>query len=73
MKTSRHSFLRDKENTDKYIGSEVNWEKAEASIMEAAKEKGLDTVVEYEAAFYGPKLDFMVRMLWVSGNWVPYR
>ncbi len=54
--------LRDKENTDKYIGSEVNWEKAEASIMEAAKEKGLDTVVEYgEAAFYGPKLDFMVQ------------
>ncbi len=54
--------LRDRENTDKYIGSEVNWEKAEASIMEAAKEKGLDTVVEYgEAAFYGPKLDFMVQ------------
>ena len=54
--------LRDKENTDKYIGSEANWEKAEASIMEAAKEKGLDTVVEYgEAAFYGPKLDFMVQ------------
>ena len=54
--------LRDKENTDKYIGSEVNWEKAEASIMEAAKEKGLDTVIEYgEAAFYGPKLDFMVQ------------
>ena len=54
--------LRDKGNTDKYIGSEVNWEKAEASIMEAAKEKGLDTVIEYgEAAFYGPKLDFMVQ------------
>ena len=54
--------LRDKGNTDKYIGSEVNWEKAEASIMEAAKEKDLDTVIEYgEAAFYGPKLDFMVQ------------
>ena len=54
--------LRDKEKSDKYIGSDDNWEKAEASIMEAAKEKGLDTVVEYgEAAFYGPKLDFMVQ------------
>ena len=54
--------LRDKENTEKYIGSDANWEKAEASIMEAAKEKGLDTVIEYgEAAFYGPKLDFMVQ------------
>ena len=54
--------LRDKESTEKYIGSDANWEKAEASIMEAAKEKGLDTVIEYgEAAFYGPKLDFMVQ------------
>jgi threonyl-tRNA synthetase len=54
--------LRDKENTEKYIGSNENWEKAEAAIMEAAKEKGLDTVIEYgEAAFYGPKLDFMIQ------------
>lgn len=54
--------LRDKEDRSKYIGSEENWEKAEASIIEAAAEKGLNTVVEYgEAAFYGPKLDFMVR------------
>ena len=54
--------LRDKENTEKYIGSDENWEKAEAAIMEAAKEKGLDTVIEYgEAAFYGPKLDFMIQ------------
>ncbi|MDX1652868.1 MAG: threonine--tRNA ligase [Brumimicrobium sp.] len=53
--------LRDKENRDKYIGSDENWEKAERAIQEAAKEKGLKTVVEYgEAAFYGPKLDFMV-------------
>lgn len=54
--------LRDKENKDKYIGSEENWEKAENAIIEAAKNKGLNTVVEYgEAAFYGPKLDFMVK------------
>ena len=54
--------LRDKENTDKYIGSDENWDKAEAAIINAAKEKGLDTTIEYgEAAFYGPKLDFMVR------------
>ncbi len=54
--------LRDKENTEKYIGSDENWDKAERAIVEAAAEKGLDTVVEYgEAAFYGPKLDFMVR------------
>ncbi|MCH2233735.1 MAG: threonine--tRNA ligase [Crocinitomicaceae bacterium] len=54
--------LRDPENPDKYIGTEENWEKAEQAIIEAAEEKGLDTVVEYgEAAFYGPKLDFMVR------------
>ncbi|MDO7613215.1 MAG: threonine--tRNA ligase [Crocinitomicaceae bacterium] len=54
--------LRDKEKSEKYIGSDANWEKAEASIIEAAKEKGLDTVIEYgEAAFYGPKLDFMVQ------------
>ncbi len=54
--------LRDKVNTDKYIGSEENWDKAEAAIIESAQEKGLKTVVEYgEAAFYGPKLDFMVK------------
>jgi threonyl-tRNA synthetase len=54
--------LRDKVNRSKYIGSEENWEKAEASIVKAASEKGLNTVVEYgEAAFYGPKLDFMVK------------
>jgi len=54
--------LRDKTDRDKYIGSDENWEKAEKAIIEAAEEKGLRTVVEYgEAAFYGPKLDFMVR------------
>lgn len=54
--------LRDKENTAKYIGSEENWERAEAAIIRAAKVKGLKTKIEYgEAAFYGPKLDFMVR------------
>lgn len=54
--------LRDKVNRDKYIGSDENWEKAEAAIIESAAEKGLKTVVEYgEAAFYGPKLDFMVK------------
>ena len=54
--------LRDSENPDKYIGSDENWDKAETAIKEVADEKGLETVVEYgEAAFYGPKLDFMVR------------
>ncbi|MDD4058626.1 MAG: threonine--tRNA ligase [Bacteroidales bacterium] len=54
--------LRDPLNREKYIGSDENWEKAESAIIEAAKEKGLKTVVELgEAAFYGPKLDFMVR------------
>ncbi len=54
--------LRDPNNSEKYIGSDENWEKAERAIIEAAEEKGLKTVVEYgEAAFYGPKLDFMVR------------
>ena len=54
--------LRDPNNTEKYIGSDENWEKAEQAIIDAAKEKGLNTVVEYgEAAFYGPKLDFMVK------------
>ncbi len=54
--------LRDKEERAKYIGSDENWEKAEAAIIKAASDKGLKTVVEYgEAAFYGPKLDFMVK------------
>jgi threonyl-tRNA synthetase len=54
--------LRDKVNREKYIGSEENWDKAEKGIQEAAAEKGLPIIIEYgEAAFYGPKLDFMVR------------
>lgn len=54
--------LRDPENKTKYIGSDENWALAEASIVEAAAEKGLKTIVELgEAAFYGPKLDFMVK------------
>ena len=49
-------------NREKYIGSEENWEKAEQSIIEACEEKGLPAIIEYgEAAFYGPKLDFMVK------------
>lgn len=54
--------LRDKVNREKYIGSDENWERAEQAIIEACAEKGLPTVIEYgEAAFYGPKLDFMVK------------
>ena len=54
--------LRDPDNKEKYIGSDENWEKAENAIIEAAAKKGLKTVVEKgEAAFYGPKLDFMVK------------
>ena len=54
--------LRDKVNREKYIGSEENWEKAERAIIEACEEKGLPAKIEYgEAAFYGPKLDFMVK------------
>lgn len=54
--------LRDKNNRTKYIGSDENWEKAETAIIEACREKGLEAHVEYgEAAFYGPKLDFMVK------------
>ncbi|RSC92145.1 threonine--tRNA ligase [Tenacibaculum singaporense] len=54
--------IRDMENLDKYIGSVENWKKAEQAIINAAKDKGLDYVVEEgEAAFYGPKLDFMVK------------
>ncbi len=54
--------LRDPEKPEKYIGSDENWAKAERAIIEATEEKGLQTVIAYgEAAFYGPKLDFMVR------------
>ncbi|WP_291726206.1 threonine--tRNA ligase [Bernardetia sp.] len=54
--------LRDPENKTKYVGDDANWDLAEQQIKEAAEEKGLPTVIEYgEAAFYGPKLDFMVR------------
>lgn len=54
--------LRDPNNKEKYIGTDENWEKAQRAIIEAAAEKGLKTVeVEGEAAFYGPKLDFMVK------------
>lgn len=54
--------LRDPDNKEKYMGSDDNWEKAERGILEAAEEKGLQTVVETgEAAFYGPKLDFMIK------------
>jgi threonyl-tRNA synthetase len=54
--------LRDPENKEKYIGTDENWEQAEKAIVEAAQEKGLTTITELgEAAFYGPKLDFMVK------------
>tara|TARA_B110000908_G_scaffold170369_1_gene229730 strand:- start:623 stop:2605 length:1983 start_codon:yes stop_codon:yes gene_type:complete len=54
--------LRDKEDKEKYIGTDENWELAENAIVESANKKGLKTIVEYgEAAFYGPKLDFMVK------------
>ncbi len=54
--------LRDKVNREKYIGSDENWERAEQAIIEACQEKGLAAKIEYgEAAFYGPKLDFMVK------------
>ena len=54
--------LRDPDKPEKYIGSDENWEKAEKAIKEVAEDKGLETIIEYgEAAFYGPKLDFMVR------------
>jgi threonyl-tRNA synthetase len=54
--------LRDPDNKEKYIGSDVNWEKAEKAIIEVAEERGLDANIEYgEAAFYGPKMDFMVK------------
>ncbi|MCB0695897.1 MAG: threonine--tRNA ligase [Chitinophagaceae bacterium] len=61
--------LRDQEDRSKYIGSDENWAIAEQAIIEAAAEKGLQTVVEYgEAAFYGPKLDFMVKDA-IGRNW----
>ncbi len=54
--------LRDPENREKYIGSDENWDKAEQAIIEATAERDMKTVTEYgEAAFYGPKLDFMVK------------
>lgn len=54
--------LRDPENKEKYIGSDNNWDKAERAIIEAVEERGMKSVIEYgEAAFYGPKLDFLVR------------
>jgi threonyl-tRNA synthetase len=61
--------LRDPNNKEKYIGSDENWEKAENAIIQAKKEKGLETFIEYgEAAFYGPKLDFMVKDV-LGRNW----
>ena len=61
--------LRDKTNREKYIGSDENWEKAEQAIVEACQEKGLPAKIEYgEAAFYGPKLDFMVKDA-IGGRW----
>ena len=61
-KFSAQISLRDPNNSEKYIGSDKNWEKAERAIIAATKEKGLDAVIAYgEAAFYGPKLDFMVK------------
>jgi threonyl-tRNA synthetase len=54
--------LRDPDNKEKYIGNDENWEKAERAIIEVAEERGLDAQIEYgEAAFYGPKMDFMVK------------
>jgi len=54
--------LRDPDNKEKYIGSDENWEKAERAIIEVAEERGLNAVIEYgEAAFYGPKMDFVVK------------
>lgn len=67
--------LRDQKDHSKYIGTDENWEKAESSIIEACKEKGMKARIEYgEAAFYGPKLDFMVKdAIGRSCNWVPFR
>lgn len=61
--------LRDKEDRSKYIGSDENWEKAEKAIINSVERKGMKTVIEYgEAAFYGPKLDFMVKDA-IGRNW----
>jgi len=63
--------LRDPEDKEKYIGSDENWEKAEAAIIEATAERDMKTVTAYgEAAFYGPKLDFYgKKMHWAeAGN-----
>jgi threonyl-tRNA synthetase len=61
--------LRDPKNKEKYIGSDENWEKAENAIIQSANEKSLETVIEYgEAAFYGPKLDFMIKDV-LGRNW----
>lgn len=61
--------LRDPSNTEKYIGSDENWEKAESAIIESVKASGIEAIVEYgEAAFYGPKLDFMVKDA-LGRNW----
>ena len=61
-KFSAQVSLRDPNDPDKYIGSDENWEISEKAILDSAKEKELEYVVEYgEAAFYGPKLDFMVK------------
>jgi threonyl-tRNA synthetase len=61
--------LRDKVNREKYIGNDDDWNRAEESIIKSAKEKGLPTTIAYgEAAFYGPKLDFMVKDA-LGRNW----
>ena len=67
--------LRDINKKEKYIGSDENWQKSENAIIEATKEKGLDCVIEYgEAAFYGPKLDFMVKdAIGRECNWVQFK
>ncbi len=61
--------LRNPDDKGKYIGSDENWEKSEAAIIEATEEKGLEANIEYgEAAFYGPKLDFLVKDV-LGRNW----
>ena len=61
--------LRDPNDKEKYIGNDENWEKAESAIIQATKEKGLQSTIKYgEAAFYGPKLDFMVKDV-LGRNW----
>lgn len=67
--------LRDPNNKEKYIGSDENWEKAESAIIQAAKEKGLNTVIEYgEAAFYGPAwISWSATPSAASGSWARSR